>query len=334
MNPSVALGVAPARPGETLNLPSIGIGTVPLGNLYASVNDEDAAATLNAAWETGIRHFDTAPVYGYGLAEQRLGRALRDRPRDQYLISTKVGRVLVKGAPEDPALVPDGQPLFVETPAPRPVFDFSRSGTLRSLEDSLRRLQLDRVDIVYIHDPEDHYGEALEGAYPALHQLRAEGVVKAIGVGTTKNAPLVSFAHDADFDVFLIAGRYSLLDGSAGRELLPECHARGIEVVVGGVFNSGILASPDAAPTFDYLPAQTSLRTRVRGVSAVCERYGVPIGAAAIQFPLRHPAVRSVLLGMRSPAEVSANMAMSDHPIPDQLWDELKDEGLVDDQLP
>ena len=333
MTRSVAPGVEPARPGEILKLPSIGIGTVPLGNLYRSVSDADASATLNAVWDSGIRYFDTAPVYGYGLAEQRLGRSLCDRPRDQYLISTKVGRVLVNGAPEDPALVPDGQPLFVETPTVRPVFDFSRSGTLRSLEDSLRRLQLDRVDVVYIHDPEDHYAEALGGAYPALHQLRSEGVVHAIGVGTTKNEPLVSFAHEADFDVFLIAGRYSLLDCSAGRELLPECHALGIEVVVGGVFNSGILAAPDATPTFDYLPAEASLRARVRRISAVCDRYDVPIGAAAIQFPLRHPAVSSVLLGMRSPAEVSANVAMSNRPIPDQLWDELIDEGLVDEQL-
>jgi D-threo-aldose 1-dehydrogenase len=274
---------------------------------------------VEAAYERGLRLFDTAPLYGSGLSEQRLGAVLRTKPRDEFVLSTKVGRLLRANGPAEPT-------MFEGTPPLRPVFDFSYDGVLRSLDESLARLGLDRVDIALIHDPDDHYEQALEGAYPALERLRGEGVVGAIGVGMNQTELLVRFARDGDFDCFLLAGRYTLLDTSGLDELLPLAAERGISIVAGGVFNSGVLASGE---TYDYAPAPTEVLERAARLREVCTRWGVPLEAAAIQFPLGHPAVTCVVVGCRSAAEVEEDVRLFQLDIPAGLWQELKAAGLL-----
>jgi D-threo-aldose 1-dehydrogenase len=295
----------------------LGLGTAPLGGLFERVQDEDAHAVVRAAWELGLRLFDTAPLYGSGLAEQRLGHVLRECPHDEYVLSTKVGRLLRAGMPP--------QEIFEGAPELGPVFDFGYDATLRSLDESLERLGLDRVDVALIHDPDDHYAQAIEGAYPALERLRAEGVVGAIGVGMNQTELLCRFARDGDFDCFLVAGRYTLLDRSAADELLPLCAERGIAVLAGGVFNSGVLAS---GATFDYAPAQPDVLERAAELRATCARYGVPLEAAALQFPLRHPAVTCVLVGCRSRQELEQDVRLFELELPAELWEELVAEPL------
>jgi D-threo-aldose 1-dehydrogenase len=290
-------------------LGSLGLGTAPLGGLYEEVDGSTAHAVVERAWELGVRYFDTAPYYGSGLAEQRLGAALRGRPRDAFVVSTKVGRLLR----------PDASGWAGA------YFDFSRDGALRSLESSLARLGLDRVDIALVHDPDDHYDEAVAGAFRALERLRDEGVVRAIGVGMNQTELLCRFAREADPDCFLVAGRYTVLDRSAGAELLPVCEERGIAVIAGGVFNSGVLAGGD---TFDYATASTDVVARVAELRATCARHRAPLAAAAVQFPARHPAVASVLVGCRTPEEVAEDVHLSELALPDALWDELRTYGL------
>jgi D-threo-aldose 1-dehydrogenase len=298
-------------PGR-LETTRLGLGTAPLGGLYETVEDAAAAAAVEHAWELGLRLFDTAPLYGSGLAEQRVGSALRTRPRSELVLSTKVGRLLRPGLP--------AQAIFHGTPPLGPVFDFSYDGVRRSLEESLERLGLDRVDVALIHDPDDHYDEAIRGAYPALERLRSAGVVTAIGVGMNQTALLCRFAREGDFDCFLLAGRYTLLDRSAADDLLPLCLERGIAVIAGGVFNSGVLAS---GSTYDYAPAPPSVLASAKRLRAICAKRGVPLEAAAIQFPLRHPAVASVVVGCRSAEEVEHDVRLFEHELPDDLWDEL-----------
>jgi D-threo-aldose 1-dehydrogenase len=292
-----------------------GLGCAPLGGLYAAVSDEQARAAVDRAWELGVRYFDTAPLYGSGLSEQRVGAALQGRPRDAFVLSTKVGRLLAEGA--------DSDSLFEGAPDATPVFDFSYDGALRSLDASLERLGLDRVDVALIHDPDDHYEEALEGAYRALVRLRDEGVVQAIGVGMNQSELLARFARETDVDCFLVAGRYTLLDRGALEELLPLCVERGIAVIAGGVFNSGILASDDGSGHFDYRDATPEQGERVRRLAATCARWDVPLQAAALQFPLGHPAVASVLVGCRSADEVSEDVRLFERELPPGLWEEL-----------
>jgi D-threo-aldose 1-dehydrogenase len=281
----------------------IGLGTAPIGGLYAPVDDETARATLDRAWELGVRAFDTAPYYGSGLAERRLGAYLREKQRDEYTVSTKVGRLLEPDAS-------GWQGAY---------FDFSRDGALRSLEESLGRLGLDRVDVALVHDPDDHYDEALAGAFRALQQLRAEGVVRSIGVGMNRTELLRRFALEADPDCFLVAGRWTVLDRSAA-ELLSVCEERGIAVVAGGVFNSGVLAG---GATFDYEIASPDVLARVATLREICARSDVPLEAVAVQFPTRHPAVASVVVGCRTPAEVEEDVRLSQLDIPEALWAEL-----------
>jgi D-threo-aldose 1-dehydrogenase len=288
-----------------------GLGCAPLGGLYDEVSDDDARATLDRAWESGVRFFDTAPLYGSGLSERRVGAALAGRPRDEYVLSTKVGRLLVAGEPS---------PLFRGAPPTAAVFDFSAEGVRRSLTESLERLGLDRVDLALIHDPDDHLEQALAEAYPALAALRAEGVVRRIGVGMNQWQALARFVRETEVDCVLVAGRYTLLDRGAGDELLPLCATRGCTVFAAGVFNSGLLAG---GTTFDYAPASNELVARARELAATCARWGVPLKAAALQFPLRHPAVESVLVGCRTAAEVDEDLALLRVPIPAALWDEL-----------
>jgi D-threo-aldose 1-dehydrogenase len=292
-----------------IELGPFGLGTAPLGGLYEVVDDETARAVVKRAWELGVRYFDTAPLYGSGNAERRLGTVLRERPRDEFVVSTKVGRLLRPGASE-----------WHAAPPLESYFDFSHDAALRSLEQSLERLGLDRVDIALVHDPDDHYDEALAGAYQALARLRDEGVVRAVGVGMNRTELLCRFAREADPDCFLVAGRYTALDRSAAEELLPLCEERGISVIAGGVFNSGVLAGGD---TFDYEAAPADVLARVESLRETCTRRNVPLPAAAVQFPLRHPAVVSVLVGCRTPQEVEEDVRLSQLQLPQSLWDEL-----------
>lgn len=272
---------------------------------------------VEAAWDAGLRFFDTAPLYGSGLAEQRLGTVLRTKPRDEFVLMTKVGRLLREDAPPDPGETFKGMPPL------NPVFDFSYDGVMRSVEESLSRLGMDRVEVLLIHDPDDNYEQALTGAYRALDTLRSEGTIRAVGAGMNQNEMLTRFARDANFDLFLLAGRYTLLDRSGADELLPLCLERGIAIVAGGVFNSGILADPGPGAHYNYRPAPPELVERARQVRAICERHGVDMKAAAIQFPLRHPAVTAVLTGCRSESELDENVRLFQSPIPDDLWTEL-----------
>jgi D-threo-aldose 1-dehydrogenase len=317
--------------GSSVQVSAMGLGTAPLGGLFTRVTDGQADATILRALELGIRYIDTAPLYGHGLAERRVGATLRRRGT-RVVLSTKVGRLIVPGTP-------DAGGMFKGGPPSRAIFDFSSDGVMRSLDESLARLGMDRVDVVYIHDPDDHSTEALEQAFPTLAKLRGSGVVGAIGVGMNQAEMLTRFVRETDVDCVLVAGRYSLLDQSAARELLPACRASGVGVVVGGVYNSGILASgtlddsrPDErapALTYDYRPAAPELVTRAQRIAAVCTSRGVPIKAAALQFPLAHPAVTCILVGARSPAEVEENVAMLSRPVPGELWDELRAAGLL-----
>ena len=326
--------VALGRTG--LRVTRLAFGAATIGGLFREVPESDAIATARHAADIGIRHFDVAPVYGYGNSERRLGAGLAHLPRESYVLSTKVGRLLV---PRDQVTddmdvdyqrVDDREDYYYRgTPSVRPVFDYSHDGVLRSVDASLERLGTDRVDILFIHDPDDHWEQAISGAYPALERLRAEGVVRAIGVGMNSAAMLARFAREGDFDVFLVANRYTLLDQEAVDELFPICHDRGVAVVLGGVLNSGILADPRPGSRFGYLPASEALINRAQAMRAVCERHGVPLRAAAIQFALAHPAVTSMLAGVRTAAQLDDYPALMRHTIPGQMWEELKAEGLL-----
>ena len=331
----VALGSSGVR------VTRLGFGTAEIGGLFRAVSDADAAATLEHAWAAGVRYFDSAPLYGYGNAERRLGLALRDHRGDDFVLSTKVGRLLVpidevsSNADVD-RQARDGQDdaYYAGTPRVRVVFDYSSDGVLRSVEASLRRLGLDRLDVLYIHDPDDHWQDAIGGALPALQRLREQGVVGAIGAGMNQVEMLARFARVGDFDAFLVAGRYTLLDQSALRELLPLCLEKGVSIVVGGVMNSGILADPHPGALFNYAPAPAALVERAMRVRTICERHGVPVRAAAIQFPLAHPAVVSLVTGVRTIEHFDDYPRAMQTPIPDDLWAELRADGLIDPEAP
>ncbi len=313
--PARRLGASPVFVTE------LSFGGAAIGNLFSAVDDVTARATVDAAWHGGIRTFDTAPHYGLGLSERRLGDALRDRPRHEYVICTKVGRLLAPARPGSPYQRDAGG--FAVPASHTRVLDFSGDGVRRSLTASLDRLGLDRVDIALIHDPDDHAEQALREAYPALEELRSQGCVQAIGVGMNQAGMLTRFVTETDIDLVLIAGRYTLLDQSAADTLLPTALERGVSVIVGGVFNSGVLAAPRAGATYEYRAAPDWLLARARALDAVCAQFSVPLRAAAARFPLRHPAVASVLIGARSPDEISDAIRLRELEIPDELWDAL-----------
>ncbi|GAB2755185.1 aldo/keto reductase [Streptomyces bullii] len=317
---------------SAVGVTQLALGCAAIGNLYQPVTDEAALATVDAAWNAGIRTFDTAPHYGLGLSERRLGAALRDRPRDSYTVSTKVGRLLVPdpeaGCGDDLA---NG---FAVSATHRRVWDFTADGVLRSLEASLDRLGLDRIDVALLHDPDDHAEQALREAYPALERLRTEGVVGAIGIGMNQSALPTRFVRETDIDVVLLAGRYTLLEQGGLAELLPEAAAGGRSVVVGGVFNSGLLTDPRPGATYDYAPAPRAVLDRALRLLEVAERHGVPLRTAALRFPFGHSAVASVLTGARSADEVRDTVEQLRRPIPDALWDELRAEGLLTEGTP
>jgi D-threo-aldose 1-dehydrogenase len=290
--------------------------------MFAHVPGEQATALVHGALAAGLSYVDTAPQYGHGVAEERVGAALAGVDRATYVLSTKVGRLVVAREGGDTGIFADAPPSDV-------VFDFSREGVMRSFEASLERLGLDRVDVLYIHDPDDHEEEALAQAYPAIEELRAQGVVRAIGVGMNQSRIPTRFVRDTDVDAVLIAGRLSLLDQSAARDLVPACRERGASLVVGGVYNSGVLADPRGAATYDYAPAPPEVVERALRLDEVCGRHGVALKAAAIQFPLRYPEVASVLTGARSSAELGDNLAAFEAQVPAALWEELEAEGVL-----
>jgi D-threo-aldose 1-dehydrogenase len=284
--------------------------------LFSGVSDDDARAAVDAAWDAGIRYFDTAPLYGHGVSERRLGRALKTRPRREYVLSTKVGRVLRPAGPDRAATI------FADVGDLEPEFDFSHDGVMRSFDESLARLGTDRIDVVLVHDPDDHEDDALHRAFPTLLRLREEAVVTAVGCGMNQTAMLERFVERVDLDCVLLAGRYSLLDRS-GAGLLEQCAARNVGVVLGGVFNTGVLIDPDAHPTYDYATAPDAVVERARRIRDVCGVHGIALGAAALQFAMRHPAVTTVLVGARSAAEVDLDVRYAESPIDDDLLQEI-----------
>jgi D-threo-aldose 1-dehydrogenase len=299
----------------------LGMGTAPLGGLYTPVSEEVALETLEAVWASGVRLFDTAPLYGNGLSERLLGSFLKFKPREEYVLATKVGRRL-----RAPTLqAGEGMP---------PVFDFSYDGVMRAFEESLLRLGAERVDILHIHDPDNHYRDALAGAYKALDNLRSQGAIKAVGAGMNQSEMLVRFARDGVFDCFLLAGRYTLLDQGALAEFLPLCEERGISVIAAGVYNSGILADPRANAKFDYQDADQSRINRALRIEEICLRHGVPLKAAAMQFAAAHPAVATTLTGARSPTEIEENVAAYSLAISPVMWEDLLAEGLIASSAP
>jgi D-threo-aldose 1-dehydrogenase len=311
----------------------LAFGAAGIGNLYSAVSDEDAAAAISAAYAAGVRYFDTAPHYGLGLSERRVGAALAGLPRAELVLSTKVGRLLV----DNPGGANRRDDEGFDVPATvRRVPDYSRDGVLRSLEASLTRLGTDRIDVVYVHDPDDHYAAALDGALPALAELRDQGVIGGFGAGMNQARMLARFVEHSDLDVLMLAGRYTLLDQSGMDELLPACLRRGVSVVAAGVFNSGILATgrPGPEPYYDYAPASPELVERANRIADVCERHGTTLPAAAVQFPLGHPAVATVCLGARSADQVTRNAALFDEPVPGDVWRELVAEGLLRPDAP
>jgi D-threo-aldose 1-dehydrogenase len=311
-----------------LSVTRFGLGTAPLAGLFEEVDEGQALRVIERAWEAGIRFFDTAPLYGHGLAELRLGRVLRERPRAEFTLATKVGRLLRADVPPEPGQV------FRGVPPVNPLFDFSYDGVMRSVEESLERLGLSRIDVLHIHDPDNHFDEALSGAYRALTQLRTDGVIGAVGAGMNQSEMLTRFAREGEFDCFLLAGRYTLLEQGALDELLPVCLEQGIAIIAGGVYNSGILADPKPGAHYNYKAAPAHLLERAQRIRAVCERHGVSLKAAAVQFPLGHPAVASVVIGCRSLAQLDESLEMFEVDIPPALWQELKTEGLLRDDVP
>ncbi|GAA4447262.1 aldo/keto reductase [Phytohabitans houttuyneae] len=309
----------------------LAFGGGPLGGLFAPLSDETAAGALDAAWEGGVRYFDTAPHYGIGLSERRIGAFLRTRPAGEFTVSTKVGRLLV---PQDPRGREDES--FAVPATHRRVWDFSSGGVRRSLEDSLARMGLDRVDVLYLHDAESHFEEALRDGYPALAQLRSEGLVRGIGAGMHDAALLTRLVREADIDVVMLAGRYTLLDQSALDTLLPACAERGVSLWAAAVFNSGVLATPrpTSGATFDYAPAPADVRRRVERIADVCEAHGVTVPQAAMAFPQAHPVVAGIVVGMRSAGEVRHNLASLAATIPPGVWSDLRAEGLLDPRAP
>ncbi|MFO7170233.1 MAG: aldo/keto reductase [Chloroflexota bacterium] len=298
----------------SIQVTRVGLGTAPIGNLYAPISDEQAVSVVKAALAAGVNLVDTAPLYGAGVSERRVGAALRDVPRERVVISTKVGRLVE----------PDGSIPF----------DYSRDAVLRSFEESLKRLGVDRIDILHIHDPDDHERQALDEAFPTLAELRAQGVIGAIGAGMNQWQMLERFARNADFDCFLLAGRYTLLEQTS-LEFLELCRSRGIGVFLGGVFNSGILATgPRPGAKYQYADAPPEIMERARRLEQVCQRHGVPLATAAVQFAAAHPAVTALVLGAVTPQEFEANLRSLEAAIPTALWEELRAEQLIHPDAP
>lgn len=313
-----------------LKLTQLGLGGTSVGSMYVGLDDEEGRAVVERAWRLGVRYFDTAPYYGAGSSERRFGQALGDKPRSAFVLSTKVGRVLV------PDSSGAGKPAhFVDKEPWRAEFDFSPSGVRRSLEDSLKRLGLDSIDIAYAHDPQGHVYQIVDETFPALAKMKEEGLIKAIGAGVNFSEVCQLFLRFCEFDCFLLAMRYTLLEQAPLAEFLPLCQEKGVGVVIGGALASGILAT-GAVPGahYNYRPAPPSIVERVRRIERVCQAHGVPLAAAALQFPLGHPAVASVITGSNIPEHMDVNAELMRRAIPEAFWAELKAEGLLNPQAP
>ncbi len=312
------------RAGRGPALTELGFGAAQFGNLNRVTTDEESAAAIDAAWRAGVRYFDTAPHYGLGVSERRLGAALAGRPRDAFVLSTKVGRALIPTPAAAEAGELDGHG-FVTPATHRREWDFSRDGILRSIEQSLARLGLDRVDVAYLHDPDDHWPAASTTGIEALRELQDQGVVGAIGAGMNQSAMLAEFVRRDLVDVVMLAGRYTLIDRGAEADLLPLALEHGVGVVAAAVYNSGLLSQADVPSDarFDYVDAPPELIARARAMAAVCATHGVTLPDAAVQFPLRHPAVLSVVVGTRTADQLRSSVARSEADIPDELWAEL-----------
>ncbi len=324
---------------STLHVTQLGFGGAPLGDLYQRLDENVSLASIRAAHDAGLNLFDTAPLYGHGLSEHRFGHVLRQLPRDSFVLSTKIGRVLLS---KDPAEIERGQwqgGLDFE-----PVFDYSYDGVLRALQDSLQRLAMPQIDILLIHDVDvwthgdqidRRFDEVMEGGYRAMVELRRNGHVRAIGVGVNEADMCARFARAGDFDCMLLAGRYTLLEQGALDDFLPLCEEKDIGIMLGGPFNSGILAT-GARPgaKYNYADAPPEIMERVGRIERVCDRHGVPLAAAAIQFPLGHCKVASIIPGAVSPAEIERNLATMKVEIPTELWADLRDEGLLRGDAP
>ena len=325
-----------------LEFTELGFGTAPLGNLYRAISDDEARGILDRAWAGGVRCYDTAPLYGLGNSERRLGALLRDKPRDEYLLSTKVGRLLEACAPEERT----GHGKWFEVPSRREVYDYSYDGIMRSFEFSLERLGADRVDILLVHDidvqnqgskaaSDAQIDAFMASGYHAMVSLRDQGVVRAIGGGVNEWDVCETLTERGDFDLFLLAGRYTLLEQEALESFLPLCESRGIGIVVGGPYNSGVLASGARPGAFyNYVPAPESILERVRRIGEVCDAHGVPLVHAAFQFPLLHPCIVSVIPGGQRVEEVESNLRAAEAKIPPALWDDLKAAGLMRPDAP
>lgn len=311
--------------GTDVTVTRLGMGLAPIGGLYSPVGDREAVDAVEAAWRQGLRFFDTAPLYGSGLSERRAGEALRGK--SDFTLATKVGRRLVPGPGAR-------EGMWTESSDQSPLWDFSGEGVRRQHRESLDRLGLDRIDILHLHDPDAHFAAAVNDALPALVELRREGRIGAVSAGMNQSAMLTEFARTGQFDCFLLAGRYTLLDQSGLRDLLPECHKKGISVICGGVYNSGILADPGRNAMFDYQAAPREIVAKARAMAEVCARHDVPLRAVALQFPLAHPAVASVVIGMRSAEEAADAVAMAAVEIPGGLWHDLIRSGLLDAEVP
>lgn len=328
----------------SLQITQFGVGGTGFGNIYSAIEDQAAQETVDTAIQAGLIYFDTAPLYGFGLSEVRLGQALARYQRDDYVISTKVGWRLV---PLDEGQADES--LFDRALPYRSVMDYSRDAILRSIDESLQRLQTDRIDILLMHDPDEgitthigrdpyevsHFVQAMQEAYPILDDLRRQGVVKAIGLGMNQWQMLWDFAHAGEFDCFLLAGRYTLLEQVPLKRFLPMCVEKGISIIIGGPYNSGILATgARGGAYYNYLPAPPPILDRVRQIEAVCARHNVALQAAALQFPLAHPAVAAIIPGARSAAELQANLGYFHQEIPADFWAELKQLKLIDPEAP
>ena len=328
-----------APSGASINFTELGFGSAPLGNLYRITTDKDAQSTLEAAWKAGVRYYDTAPLYGLGLSETRLNQFLRGKKRDSYVLSTKIGRLLEVCSPTQRT----GIGKFFDTPNRREIFDYSYDGVMRSLEFSLERLGIDSIDIVFAHDVDvfTHKSEAardahvktlMQGGYKALVKLRDQKVIKAIGAGVNEWQVCETLANSGEFDLFLLAGRYTLLEQEALNSFLPLCEQRGIGIVLGGPYNSGILATgPKKGAYYNYDPAPKHILDRVAKIEAVCKKHKVKLPEAALRFPLLHPCVVSVIPGAVTPKEVALNVKTLSAKIPKALWNELKSVGLMDE---
>ena len=327
---------------RAIEFTELGFGTAPLGNLYRAISDEEAQDVLEAAWKVGCRYFDTAPLYGLGLAETRLNQFLRTKKREEYVLSTKVGRLLKTCEPD----LRTGIGKFFDTPNRQEVYDYSYDGVMRSLEFSLERLGIDRVDILFAHDldifnhgsqqaMDTRIDEFMRSGYYALLAMRDQGVIKAFGAGINEWQPAQTMAERGDMDLFLLAGRYTLLEQDSLKTFLPLCEARGIGIVLGGPYNSGILATGAVKGAyFNYDPAPRDILDRVSRIEAVCNRHDVRLIEAALRFPLYHPSVVSVIPGGQSVEQVESNLENLEADLPPALWQELKAEGLMDAAAP